>query len=388
MTARIVLLTTNLAHGGAETQVAQLASGLRASGWEVSVISLLPFSAFEQDLASSGVAVFSLNMQPGRPSLIAPARLAWLLRRLRPQVLHSHMFHANVLARAIRVVCPVPVVVSTIHSMIDSGRDSADPRRREWLYRMTDGLSDATIAVCEAGAKRFASVKLAPRAKLRFIYNGVDTGRFHRDEDVRRKLRAELGIGEEFVWLAAGRLMWKKGYEAMIQAFARQSRGLLLIAGAGPQEGELRSLASQSGAHVRFLGFREDVPELMNASDGFLLSSIVEGLPVVLLEAASCSLPCVATDVGGVGEIVRHEHSGYLVPPDDPDALAAAITRLMSLPDADRQQMGLVARERAVSRFDLRAVAAQWEDLYRELLDAAVPRVQQTAAAPATKKTQ
>ncbi len=381
MTDRVVLLTTNLAHGGAETQVAHLALGLRARGWEVSVISLLPLSAFEKELVSSGVGVFSLAMQPGRPSLGGLVRMALLLRRLRPQVLHGHMFHANLLARTIRAVCPVPVVVSTVHSLMDISRDSADPRLRDWIYRVTDPLSEVTIAVCEAGAERSVSAKLAPRRKLRVIYNGVDTERFHPDDELRGNVRAGLGTGDEFVWLAVGRLMWKKGYENMIEAFARQDKGLLLIAGEGEQEAELRSLTEKTGANVRFLGFRRDVPELMNAADAFLLSSVVEGLPLVLLEAGACGLPCVATDVGGVREIVLDGSNGYVAPAGDPKELARRIASMMSLTAAERRQMGSIARQRAVTHFDLKAVAEHWDQLYRELLDTAGARAGTAAAA-------
>ena len=371
MTAPVALLTTNLARGGAETQVVQLAVGLRGRGWTVSVISLLPPSAFEQELRSSDVTVFSLGMQPGVPNPLAFIRLARILRRLRPRLLHSHMFHANVLARAVRLVCPVPVVISTAHSVVESGRHSAGARRREWLYRLTDWLADRTVSVCEAGAARYAAVGAAPRGKLRVIPNAVDTSRFRPDAGARVEVRRRLGIGGEFVWLAVGRLMWKKDYESMLRAFAPQPEALLLIAGAGPQEPELRGLAGELEANVRFLGLRDDVAALMAAADAFVLSSVVEGLPVALLEAAASGLPCVATGVGGTGEAVLHERTGYVVPPRDPAALAAAMLRLARLPPEERRRMSQAARAHAVERFDLNTVLDRWEQLYRELLEQA-----------------
>ena len=120
--------------------------------------------------------------------------------------------------------------------------------------------------------------------------------------------------------------MWKKDYPTMLRAFAAQRQGVLLIAGEGPEEAALRALARELEANVRFLGLRADVPELMNAANGFLLSSVVEGLPMALLEAASSALPCVATDAGGVGEIVLDGQTGYLVPPGDPAAFGAAMS--------------------------------------------------------------
>ena len=192
MTARVVLLTTNLARGGAETQVAQLALALRRRGWTISVISMVRPSAFESELAAAGVPVFSLDMQPGSLNPLPLARLASLMRKLRPHVLHSHMFHANILARAIRLIFPVPVVISTAHSLIESSRRSPDARRREWLYRVTDKLADATVCVSAAGAERYAAIGAASAKRLRVIPNSVDTTRFRPEPGATRERRVHL----------------------------------------------------------------------------------------------------------------------------------------------------------------------------------------------------
>ena len=368
MTRRVALLSTNLARGGAEAQVAQLATGLRRRGWDVNVISMLPPSAFEEGLAAAGVPVFSLGMRPGSASLAGLARLASILRKLRPQILHCHMFHANLLGRVARLICPVPVVISTAHSVVESSRQSGKARGRERLYRITDRLADATVAVSDAGARRYAEAGIAPERKLRAIPNGVDTQRFQPNAEAREKMRHRLGAGHEFVWLAAGRLHWKKDYPTMLRAFGSQQAGLLLIAGEGPEESALRALAAELNANVRFLGLREDVPELMNAANGFLLSSTVEGLPLALLEAASSAVPRVATDVGGVSEIVVDGRTGFLVPAGDPTAFGAAMGRLRCMAPQERRQMGEAAREHAVAHFDMAAVVVRWERLYEELL--------------------
>lgn len=365
---RVALLTTNLARGGAESQVAALAGGLRRHGWEAAVISLLPPAAFEDELRGAGVAVFSLGMHPGSPGPRGLARLLVILNRWRPQVLHSHMFHANLLARAARLICPVPVVISTLHSAAETGRSSRRLRVRDGAYRMTDWLADAVVAVSRAAVERHVSGGAVPRRKLRVIPNGVDTTVFHPDPDRRARLRRELGVGPEFVWLAAGRLMWKKDYPTLLRAFSGGRQAVLLIAGEGPQEAELRACARSLGVEARFLGHRDDIPALMNAADAFVLSSAVEGLPVVLLEAAASGLPAVASDAGGVREIITDGETGFVVPPGDPAALAAATARLAALPAETRERMSRTARAQAVARFDRDAVAAQWDATYRALL--------------------
>jgi glycosyltransferase involved in cell wall biosynthesis len=152
----------------------------------------------------------------------------------------------------------------------------------------------------------------------------------------------------------------------MLRAAAQLRTGILLIAGAGPLEQELAALARELRVRVNFLGVREDLPALMNAADGLVLSSVVEGLPMVLLEAAASGLPCVTTDAGGARDAVVDGQTGFLAPCGNPEALAAAMARLMELPGVARHEMGQAARERALARFDMRAITSQWEQLYRE----------------------
>jgi glycosyltransferase involved in cell wall biosynthesis len=363
MKPRVVLLTTGLEPGGAETQVAQLACGLPRLGWAPAVVSLLPPRAFERELAEAGVPVFSLGMRRGAADPRGLARLALILRRLRPWVLHSHMFHANVMARVARLFCPAPVLISTLHSAAESGA-SGGVRVRDSAYRVTDCLSDAVVAVSEAAAERHAAAGAVRRGKLRVIRNGVDLARFRPDPERRARARAELGVGDAFVWLAAGRLIWKKDFATLLEAFAHVGSGVLLIAGDGPQEADLKAM----GSGARFLGRREDMPALMNAADAFVLSSVVEGLPLVLLEAAASGLPAAATDAGGVREAVADGETGFVTPAGDAAALAAAMSRLAALPEAARERMGQAARAAAGTRFDCNRIAAEWERLYRELL--------------------
>jgi glycosyltransferase involved in cell wall biosynthesis len=365
---RVVLLTTNLARGGAEAQVAQLAAAL--GGGMAQVISLVRPTAHEEELASAGVPVHSLDMQPGRPDVRGLVRLARLLRNARPHVLHAHMFHANLMARMVRLICPVPVVISTIHSMAESklAGTPASYRGRERLYRLTDCLSDATVCVSAAVAERHVAARAVSPRRVQVIPNGVDTDRFHPDPCTRERMRRELELGDEFAWLAAGRLVWKKDYPTLLRAMASQRAGILLIAGDGPLRAELEGLAAALGARVRLLGARQDLPQLMNACDAFVLSSAVEGLPMVLLEAAATGIPAVATDVGGVAEAVLHARTGLLVPPGDADTLAAAMSELAALPPEARARMAQSARDHAIARFEMHSIAAQWKDLYQQLL--------------------
>jgi glycosyltransferase involved in cell wall biosynthesis len=342
---RVAFLITGLERGGAELQLALLAEAMRTRGWEV--------------------AVFALRGGPLMDELRAQRFHPVRLLRFRPQILHAHLFHANMAARLTRLFLPVPVVISTVHSIAESSRRTGAFRARDLLYRLSDSLSSATVFVSTAAANRHLQARAVTAARTHVIPNGVDTNRFRPDPDRRARTRVSLGLGDEFVWLAAGRLMWKKNYPLLLRAMARQSGSVLLIAGAGPDEAGLRAMAPGS---VRFLGPRDDMPEMMNAADALVLSSTIEGLPMVLLEAAASGLPCVATAVGGAAEAVVPERTGYLARPEDVDSLSGAMARMAALPIEERAGLSQAAHDYAVSRFDLRVVVDQWEHLYKSLL--------------------
>jgi glycosyltransferase involved in cell wall biosynthesis len=184
-------------------------------------------------------------------------------------------------------------------------------------------------------------------------------------------VRRELGIEEEFLWLAAGRLEPVKDYTTLLAAMAKVPEpARLMIAGSGPLKGELLGLSARLGLgrRVRFLGFEPDLRRWMRAADGFVLSSRWEGLPMGLLEAAACALPAVATDGAGTSEALVDGQSGWLTPAGDSSALAAAMTRVMRTPPEERRAMGERARQVAMERFSLEAILDRWEALYRDLL--------------------
>lgn len=315
-----------------------------------------------------GLYMGTLGMRRGIPDPRAIFRLVRILRRERPLVLHSHMVHANLLARLARAFAPVPVLVCTVHSIQEGGR------HRELAYRLTDPLCDLTTQVSRAGLARYIRVGAVPASKIRFVPNGVNPDRFRPDRDARNRLRKEMGLGTEFAWLAVGRFEEAKDYPNMLRAFARvreaRPDARLLIAGQGALRAEAEQLVAKLGLAeaVCFLGVRKDIPELMNAADAYVMSSAWEGMPMVLLEAAAVSLPVVATDVGGNREVVLDGQTGFLVPPKDHESLAGAMLRLMSLPPEVRRAMGQAGRAHVQTHYALERVVDQWEELYRELL--------------------
>ena len=365
---RVTYLITSSGGGGAEQQVRALALAFRRRGWDVGVVSMLPLEALLLELREHDVQVATLGMSRGVPDPRALVRLSRLIRRWRPDVLHAHMVHANLLARLSRLLVPIPVVVSTIHNQ-DEGA-----QWRYVAYRLTDRLSDVTTSVSRLAVDEAVRRGAVARGRIQLVPNGIALREHGRKAVVRDTARRDLGLSDRFIWLAVGRLAEAKAYPDMVAAFRRvldaDTRAVLLIAGEGPLEPAIRSAIDSAGLQdfVRLLGWRSDVPALMQAADAFVMSSVWEGLPIVLLEASASSLPIVATDVGGSRDTIVDASSGHITPPADPAALAGAMLLVMALPEADRLAMGEVAREHVSRVFDLETVADAWDDLYRHHL--------------------
>jgi len=370
-----LLLTASLAHGGVETVVVRLAKAMRGRGVVVSVVSMLPPTAFVhvQDLESSGIEVMSLGMKAGRLNILGVLRFLAFVRAFRPDIVHGHMFHASILARVVQVLLGTPAI-GTIHSEIECSVRKSSGRLREWVYRITDAACHRTTAVSERVKHRYIRENIVPSHRIEVIGNGVDVNRFRPCAEQRDRTRAALGWQNSFVWLAVGRLELAKDYPTLIHAFrnvrTQSPSARLAIAGEGRCRREIEQLVAQfslSGA-VSLLGLRDDVPELMNACDAFVMCSAWEGGPLVVLEAAAAGKPVVATIVGVAPEAVVHGRTGLLVPPRDSDALANAMNALMQTGPESLRRMGEDARCHVMERYSLESVHQRYANLYEQVL--------------------
>ena len=366
---RICFLSTSMGMGGADSQLLSAARVMLARGHDVIIVSLTPLGPMGEQARGLGIRTESLEMPRGLPDPRGLLRVARLVRAWRPDVVHSHMVHANLLARALRLIAPVPALVSTIHNIYEGGR------LRMAAYRLTNGMVDHMTIVSQAAADRFIRDRIVPARLLTVVPNGVDTEQIRNiPPGTRPSLRRTLGVEDRFVWLAVGRFEVAKDYPNMLRAFARlrerQPRAVLLLVGRGSLQEETEALVRELGLGetVRFLGVRDDVPLVMSAADGYVMSSAWEGMPMVLLEAAAAGLPIVSTRVGGNHEVVLQGQTGLLVPPSDPAALAEAMLQVTRLPEAERRRMGERGREHIRTHYDLTRVAERWEGLYREVL--------------------
>jgi glycosyltransferase involved in cell wall biosynthesis len=352
--------------GGAERQAMLLAKGLGMRGWRVTVIALSGTGgAAATELRDAGVAFLSLRMRKGIADPREWIRLNLWLWRARPDVIHSHLPHASWLVRWSRLAAPATVVVDTLHS------SHAGHLGRKIGYLCSRWLSDHVTAVSRATAASHLAARMVSEHRLTVLQNGIDVDAWRSDGHAKARPRHGLRIADEFLWLAVARLDAVKDFPTLLAAMERMPHNArLTILGDGPLRAELTALAARLGLarRVRFVGFEPDVGRWMQAADGFVLASRLEGLPMVLLEAGACALPSVATDVPGTREVIVNGKTGFLSRPGDPEALAAAMTRLMAAPLPARRAMGEQARRHVLEHFSIERVLDKWEQLYFELL--------------------
>ena len=319
-------------------------------------------------MCSPRVKFFEFNRRDGNdPKLVAS--LYGLIRRERPDVLHTHAWGTLCEGVIAGKLAGVPCIVHGEHGTME-----LKPRNL-WVQRNVWRFVDRVLSVSSELAERMAKETGFPRQAITVIRNGVDLSRFGSID--RGAARTRLGLGaEEYAIGTVGRLVPVKDQLSLLRAVAiLRARGLtcrVLIAGEGPLEQELKQAAASLGIDdkVHFLGARDDVPAIMAALDVFTLTSRSEGLSNTILEAMASSLPVVATDVGGNVELVVDGLTGVLVPAETPEKTAAALAGLWADVDG-RRRMARAARERAESEFSLSGMIRHYESLYTTVADKA-----------------
>jgi glycosyltransferase involved in cell wall biosynthesis len=285
-----------------------------------------------------------------------------LLRRHRVDVVHSHEFTMAVYGAAAARWLGIPHII-TMHG----GQYVTSKWRRQVLLRWAFRSSAATVAVSEDTKRHLAKELSLSDSVLRVVPNGVPARPGNRTAT-----RAALGIPDDQVLLlAVGSLVPRKGHAVLIEALSTIGAGpwMLAIAGGGAEKDRLEALAASKGltAHVKILGHREDVPDLLAATDVFVMPSLWEGLPLALLEAMLAGKPVIASRTSGIPEAVTDGVDGILTTPGDVAELASALRGVLADP-ARRLSLGVAARARAEANFTLDAMADGYLSVFREAL--------------------
>jgi glycosyltransferase involved in cell wall biosynthesis len=366
----VLHLITTLEMGGAQTMLANIVKGSHAAGrLRHVVIEMMEGGEFAARIRNAGAPVHSLGMKRGRASAAGVFRLVSLLRRERPAVVQTWLYHADLLGLLALPVLRVPVVWN-IRSSWHYGLKALAPR----LCARLSALPAAVIVNSEAGRDVHQALGYRPR-RWCLIGNGFDLELFKPDEEARASVRAELGLDPHTPLIGLiGRWDPHKDHQTFLAG-----AGLLkvkrpdvhfLLAGEGvtPHNSSIARMVAESdlGACVHLLGSRTDVPRITAALDVAACTSVGEGFPNVVGEAMSAGVPCVSTDVGDAALLVSD--SDMIVPPRDAQKLTAAWCRLLSMDGGLRRKKGLEARARIAGKHSLAAVVAQYEALYQELV--------------------
>ena len=359
---KVLFIITGLGMGGAERVLVNLADKMLAQGHHPMIVSLTGPTLVTPN--NKCIRIESLEMRKSPMDFI---RVYFTLRRIikeyQPDVLHSHMVHANLVARLLRFSIPISRLICTAHSSDEGGWI------RTLAYRLTDSLADITTNVSRRAADIFIAKGAVPNGRIMTIYNGINCDLFSPGDNQRSQVRTSLNVDfNSTVFIAIGRMYEAKDYPNLLHAFSKVSSLLsnscLWIVGDGPLRSEIHRLSNSLGLNdqIRFLGVRQDINELLRAADIFVLSSSWEGFGLVVAEAMATEKIVVATDCGGVGEVVGD--CGFLVPPGDASALSSSLINAASLSDEESRLLGIRARRRIIENFSLDKMTDRYLELY------------------------
>lgn len=392
----ILYVLHSLGRGGTENGVVNLLNRMDPARFRFTIALTERNRDMLERVDRPGVEVVTVRRRWGNDPLY-PAQLFALCRRIRPSLIHTRNFSCIEGLAAGRMAG----VKAVLHS--EHGRDVDEAngfkRRRVLLRSLLYRFADRIVTVSEELREALLAQVDVPERKLQCLPNGVDLARF-AIRGGRERVRREWGAAPGEVLVGSlGRHDPVKDYRSLLRGFASflaartaaegSTPVRLVLCGEGPEHAALKQLAAGLGIadRVLFPGFRNDVPDVLAAFDAFVLPSVTEGMSNAILEAMATGLPCIATRVGGNGELVSHGVNGLLVPPASPESLAAAL-RIVADDTAARTRMGLASRRRAETRFSLESMIARYEDLYEGLIlggSRHVPSVRPVTRRPAVR---
>lgn len=373
-----ICMTFKGAIGGGETFFLNLAKRLGKEKFNLSFVC--PYEgSLSSELRKMRVKTIVVNMESKFNLAVIP-RLVYLMKKKNINIVHTHGLRADFFGRIAAKIAKVPIILSTFHILI-SGYEKNVGRLKTKVYlflnRLTTALANKVVAVA-AKVKEDLILKggIDPN-KIITIYNGIAIDKFKASRD-KQSIRKELGLDSQPPIVGiVGRLVSEKGIGYFLQAASRIKKNIprikFLIVGNGPSEQELQDLAKNLRIFqdCLFTGFRRDIADIISIFEIGVLPSLCEPFGLIILEYMVLAKPIVATNTGGVPEIIEDGKTGILVAPKNPEQLAQAITSLLNN-TKKAQQMGENARKAVESKFNLTKTIKQYEQLYLNLTQAII----------------
>jgi len=373
---KIVHIITDLSTGGAEMMLYKLVSWMDRDEFDTQVFSLIDIGQIGEKIADLGIPVKALKMKRGVPDPRGIFKLTMWLRRTRPDVVQTWMYHANLIGGiAAQNDRKIPLIWGIHHSNLDKKNDK---KTTLWSAKICAKLSKwmpLKIVCCSQASKKFHAHFGYYPTKMIVIHNGFDLDIFSPNAKARKAIRKELMLGDQTILIGlVARFHPHKDHFNFCRAAGILHRNKpdvhFVLCGDGItfHNSNLMRWINEVGISsvTHLLGRRDDIPSIQASLDIATISSFSEGFPNVIGEAMASCVPCVVTDVGDSAIIVKD--TGFIVPPKDPEALANAWKKLIDIGSKKRKLLGLKARQRIENYFSLEKVAKQYRDLYRSLL--------------------
>lgn len=360
--------------GGDSVLVLALGLAAQQQGYEVDVLAT--HSVFQEAIRRQGLGVVDLDVirRQVRPvwDMRGILRLTRFLKKAEYSLVHTHTSKAGVAGRLAARRARVPAIVHTVHGFAFHEQSG---RLHSALYQGAERLAarwcDKIVTVSSFHRSWALRAKIGSPGQVIDIPNGLPPGRVEASRS-RDEVRAELGVTDQFVIISTGRLAQQKGLEYLVRAIPLVTDTLpitVLLAGDGELRSDLQYLVSDLGLdeRVRFLGFREDIGDLLAAADVVVLPSLWEGLSISLLEAMAAGKPTITTSIGSNIEVTNNGEAAYLVPSQDSTALANAL-RTLANDTQMREALGVRAQQRQMEHYTMDRMSSSYLDLYKSLL--------------------
>lgn len=360
---RLMQITHDLAIGGLQQVIVNLCRSIDQDRFDISVLCLREKGEFAKEVEELGIPVYLIPQKDGA-DYFSFLKVAEILRKEKIEIIHTHNTQPLFDGAIASLLSGVKTIVHTDHA-----RDFPDKMRYMVAEWMMSHLTYRMVGVSEHTTDNLARYEKISRKKLLTIPNGIDPDKYDIEVDVREK-RAELGLEDaEFVIGLGVRLAEQKGITYLLQAMQkillRYPGTHLIIAGKGDLEEVLRNEAQELDvlSNVHFIGPRLDLNEILKILDIYVLPSLWEGMPMVLLEAMAAKCPIVATNVGGNATVIKHQESGSLVESRNSGQLADEVIRLLGDP-YERDKYRVNARKTFDQGFSSKVMAQRYEELY------------------------
>jgi len=365
---KILYLTTTSQIGGAEQILLAIGEKIDSNLFDIEVCTLFPKGVLNEQLDKLKVKNYNLNLKNWLYSPVAIYRLYRLLKKEKYDILNTWLFHPSIIGLLVGSITNTTYILETRHYC----KLKFNTRLRQHIDRIIATKMDIIIAVSNAAKKILINYEKVDPNKITVIYNGININKFKFNIKQREQIRKIFSIQDKIVLSYTANLRPIKGHQYLLEAISKiknqYTNIVLLLIGEGVLRNELEALTKQLHIedNVRFLGYRTDIPDILSATDIYVHPSVEEGFGIAIIEAMAVGLPVIATNVGGIPEIITNGVNGILVPPENPQALAEAIGDLIEHPDK-RKALAEKGQQHVAATFTDDVMVKKYMEVYTNL---------------------